>query len=66
MELIINGEQKLLEQVNTIQDVIERLGLAGKPVVAEADGKVLTAEQWPDTPVRENMRIELVHFVGGG
>lgn len=66
MELIINGEQQQLEQVRTIQDVIERLGLTGKPVVAEADGQVLTAEQWADTPVYPNMRIELVHFVGGG
>lgn len=66
MLLIINGELQQLEQVNTIQDVIERLGLAGKPVVAEADGQVLTAEQWADTPVYPKMRIELVHFVGGG
>jgi sulfur carrier protein len=66
MELIINGELQRLEHVNTIHDVIERLGLAGKPVVAEAGGQVLTAEQWADTPVHANMRIELVHFVGGG
>ncbi|OMF38633.1 thiamine biosynthesis protein ThiS [Paenibacillus sp. FSL H8-0548] len=66
MKLIINGEQQELEQVNTIQDVIVRLELSGKPIVVEADGRVLTAEQWADTPVFVNMRIELVHFVGGG
>jgi sulfur carrier protein len=66
VELIINGNKQLMEQVGTIEDVIERLGLSGKPVVAEADGKVLTAEQWKDTPVYPAMRIELVHFVGGG
>lgn len=66
MELVINGNKQVLEQVVTIQDVIEQLGLADKPVVAEADGKVLTAEQWADSPVHAGMRIELVHFVGGG
>lgn len=66
MELIINGIKQQLAQVDTIEDVIERLGLNGKPVVAEADGKVLTAEQWKATAVYPEMRIELVHFVGGG
>lgn len=66
MKLLINGEQKQLEQVKTIQDVIERLELSGKPIVVEADGIVLTSEQWADTPVYLDMRIELVHFVGGG
>jgi sulfur carrier protein len=66
MNLIINGEQQQLEQVHTIHDLIERLELLGKPVVVEADGKVLTAEQWADTTVYADMRIELVHFVGGG
>ncbi len=66
VELVINGTEQRLEQVETIRDVIDRLGLAGKPVVAEADGKVLTEAQWKDTPVYPAMRIELVHFVGGG
>jgi sulfur carrier protein len=66
MELIINGKCQSLEQVRTIADVVNRLGLAGKPLVAEANGTVLTAEQWASTPVTEGMRIELVHFVGGG
>ncbi|AWP29261.1 thiamine biosynthesis protein ThiS [Paenibacillus vortex V453] len=66
MLLRINGVEHELRDVRTILDVIEFFGLLGKPVVAEADGKVLTAEQWPDTPVTANMSIELVHFVGGG
>ncbi|WP_139993735.1 sulfur carrier protein ThiS [Paenibacillus paridis] len=66
MDLVINGENQQLEQVRTVYDVIEKLGLSGKPVVAEADGNVLTAEQWADTPVYSGMKIELVHFVGGG
>ncbi|WP_138752635.1 sulfur carrier protein ThiS [Paenibacillus sinopodophylli] len=66
MELVINGENQLMEQVSSVHDVIERLGLTGKPVVAEADGHVLTAEQWADTLLYPGMKLELVHFVGGG
>ena len=35
--------------VHTIQEVIEHYGLLGKPIVVEADGDVLTAEQWAST-----------------
>lgn len=66
MLLKINGVQHELHDVRTMLDVIAKFGLLGKPVVAEADGMVLTAEQWADTPVTSNMSIELVHFVGGG
>lgn len=65
MELIINGSRRELA-VHTMADVIGELGLSGKPVVAEVDGEVLVAEQWPEFTVTSGMRIELVHFVGGG
>nr|WP_170312315.1 sulfur carrier protein ThiS [Paenibacillus sacheonensis] len=63
--MIINGlEQEL--GVLTIQEVVDHYGLTGKPVVVEADGVVLQAEQWAATSVHAAMKIELVHFVGGG
>ncbi|WP_338554701.1 sulfur carrier protein ThiS [Paenibacillus sp. KS-LC4] len=65
MELVINGVKQELA-ARTIEEIIVHFGLAGKPVVVEADGAVLTQEQWAVTEVREGMRIELVHFVGGG
>ncbi|MCM3635839.1 MULTISPECIES: sulfur carrier protein ThiS [Paenibacillus] len=65
MELIINGKVQQLE-AKTIKDVVEHFGLSSKPIVVEADGVVLVSEQWVDTAVKPGMKIELVHFVGGG
>ncbi|WP_172195964.1 sulfur carrier protein ThiS [Saccharibacillus qingshengii] len=65
MELIVNGTKRELDAVN-IADVVERLGLAGRPVVAEVEGEVLYSEQWESAEVKPGMKIELVHFVGGG
>ncbi|NIK70678.1 MULTISPECIES: sulfur carrier protein ThiS [unclassified Paenibacillus] len=65
MLLIVNGETKELE-ARTIEDVIVLFGLKERPVVVEADGEIIAKEQWPDTEVRPRMKIELVHFVGGG
>jgi sulfur carrier protein len=53
-------------EVGTILELVEHYGLTGKPVMVEADGQVIASEQWASTAVQPNMRIELVHFVGGG
>ncbi|WHX49820.1 sulfur carrier protein ThiS [Paenibacillus woosongensis] len=65
VELKVNGVKHSL-QAGTVQDVIAHFGLTGKPVIVEADGVILTPEQWADTTVSAGMVIELVHFVGGG
>ena len=65
MELVINGLKQELD-VRTIEEVVVHFGLIGKPLVVEADGTILTAEQWGSTMVFAKMKIELVHFVGGG
>ncbi|MEK3885461.1 sulfur carrier protein ThiS [Paenibacillus sp. PL2-23] len=66
MNIIINGKTEKLENVRTIEDIVAHYDLLAKPIVVEADGVVLTREQWASTDVREESRVELVHFVGGG
>ncbi|CAM4207089.1 sulfur carrier protein ThiS [Saccharibacillus endophyticus] len=64
-ELTINGSRKELD-ADTLADVVELLGLGGRPVVAEVNGEVVASEKWAETQVESGMKIELVHFVGGG
>ncbi|WP_037286301.1 sulfur carrier protein ThiS [Saccharibacillus sacchari] len=64
-ELTINGKRKELD-ADTLADVVELLGLGGRPVVAEVNGEVVASEKWAETQVASGMKIELVHFVGGG
>ncbi|WP_055106570.1 sulfur carrier protein ThiS [Paenibacillus ihumii] len=65
VELKVNGVKHSLE-ADTVLDVIAHFGLKGKPIIVEADGVILTPEQWSDKAVASGMIIELVHFVGGG
>ncbi|MBB6734257.1 sulfur carrier protein ThiS [Cohnella zeiphila] len=65
MELTINGITQQLE-VRTVGDVIAHFGLEGKPVVVEADGEIVDRERWGEAELRQGMKLELVHFVGGG
>lgn len=65
MELIINGDKKVLDAAALI-DLVRHYELQDKMVVTEVDGEIVERDRWETTRLREGMRIELVHFVGGG
>lgn len=65
MKLIINGEKKELD-VQTLSEVVDQYELQKGLVVTEIDGKIIDRKDWEETKVRDGMKIEIVHFVGGG
>jgi sulfur carrier protein len=65
MELIINGEKEDLN-VETLEDIVTKYNLQKELVVTEVDGKIIDRIEWGTTKVIAGMKIELVHFVGGG
>jgi sulfur carrier protein len=65
MLLIINGKNENLESTHLI-DVVNHYDLHGKMIVIEANGLIIPQELWETSAVTEGMRIEIVHFVGGG
>ncbi|KMM37835.1 sulfur carrier protein ThiS [Guptibacillus hwajinpoensis] len=65
MNLLINGEPYHLE-VTTLKEVVSSFGLQEGLVVTEIDGTIIDRSKWANTNVEEGMKIELVHFVGGG
>ncbi|WLR60513.1 sulfur carrier protein ThiS [Guptibacillus hwajinpoensis] len=65
MTLLVNGEQHDLE-VTTLKEVVTHFGLQEGLVVTEVNGTIIDRSEWIDTEVKEGMKIELVHFVGGG
>ncbi len=42
------------------------LSLAPQRVAIELNGQVARRDEWAQTVLRENDRVEIVHFVGGG
>ncbi|ERN54831.1 sulfur carrier protein ThiS [Alkalihalophilus marmarensis] len=65
MELIINGEKETI-QADTLLDVVTHYQLEQHLVVTEVNGEIIDRDSWAETKVEEGMKIELVHFVGGG
>ena len=65
MRLQINGEEQNLDVV-TLKDVVSHFGLHEGLVVTEVDEVIIDRSDWKDTKVHDGMKVELVHFVGGG
>lgn len=65
MELLLNGENRRVNAA-TVQELIEEYGLTGKLVVVEIDGDIVDKRYWNEKKLEAGMKVELVHFVGGG
>ena len=66
MRLFINGEEKNFADSLSLAQLIEQLGMKGDRVAVELNREIISRAQWPDTPLKDGDRLEIVHFVGGG
>jgi thiamine biosynthesis protein ThiS len=65
MNLTINGEPQS-SSADTLSALVEQLGMKSDRVAIELNRAIVPRERWPQTPLREGDRLEIVHFVGGG
>lgn len=68
MTLLINGQPREFDLTSgaTVQDLLLALGLKQDRVAVEHNGSIVSRPTWAATPVAENDKFEIVHFVGGG
>jgi thiamine biosynthesis protein ThiS len=70
LTLVLNGQPRVFaslpEQANLEDLVVRELGLKGDRVAVEHNGEIASRARWAETPLAENDRLEIVHFVGGG
>lgn len=66
MKLTINGEQRTLDGVLTLADVLSALAVPVKGVAVERNLEIVPRSQLASTSVAEGDRLEIVSFVGGG
>ena len=66
MKLIINGEEKQVDAVRTVADLVAQLGMKADRVAVELNLDIVPRERWSDTALRDGDKLEIVHFVGGG
>ena len=70
MNLHINGEARSFPDSPplgfTLAALIESLNMKPDRVAVELNRDIVPRDRWPETPLKEGDRLEIVHFVGGG
>ncbi len=66
MQLIINGENKTFDNAISLKEIIENLKIEDKVMAAAVNMEVVKKDDWSDFIPKENDKIELLQFVGGG
>ena len=66
MKIRLNGEDKDIEADTTLPALVESLSLAPERIAVELNGEVVRRADWPRVILKEDDRVEVVHFVGGG
>lgn len=66
MELIVNGEQRIIARKLTVEEFLESVGLDSRKVAVERNHEIVTRSAYDSTLLDEGDQIEIVHFIGGG
>lgn len=66
MRLCINGENRTVDSVETLRELLQRFHINPNSVVVERNKNVVARHEVDQCPVTEGDQIEIVQFVGGG
>lgn len=66
MNLIINGENRSFDESSSLKDIITSLKIEDKVMAAAVNMEIVKKEEWESFIPKENDKIELLQFVGGG
>ena len=66
MKVYVNGEARDLGGTPSLAELIEQLDLPAARIAIELNREVVRRSDWGGTMLKDDDRIEIVHFVGGG
>jgi sulfur carrier protein len=66
MNIVLNGEQRGLDEALTLRGLIDRLELTGKRLAVEVNEEVVPRSQHAEYRLHDGDRVEIVHAIGGG
>jgi thiamine biosynthesis protein ThiS len=66
LRVYINGESREFSGTPSLAELITELDLPAARLAVEVNREVVRRRDWASTVVRDEDRIEIVHFVGGG
>ena len=66
MKVYVNGEPRNFGGAPSLAELIEQLDLPVARIAVELNREVVRRSDWSSTMLKDDDRIEIVHFVGGG
>ena len=66
MKVFVNGDEKDFDTPISLAELITQLDLPVARIAIELNREVVRRSDWGGTMLRDDDRIEIVHFVGGG
>lgn len=66
MNVYVNGELREVRGVASLAELITQLELPVARIAVELNRNVVRRGEWDNTMLKDDDRIEIVHFVGGG
>lgn len=64
--ITLNGEKREFSSLQTIGELLEQIGLGGRPVVVEHNQRALFPREISAAPVNDGDVIEIVQVTAGG
>ena len=65
MRVFVNGDEKDFDTETSLAELVERLDLPALRIAIELNREVVRRSVWGSTMLKDDDRIEIVHFVGG-
>ena len=66
MKVYVNGEPKEFSGEPSLMVLVEQLELPVARIAIELNREVVRRGEWGSTMLKDEDKIEIVHFVGGG
>lgn len=66
LRIIVNGKEDFAEDGTTIADLIAVKGFNPKTIIIEYNYELVLSESWNGILLKEDDRLEILRFVGGG
>ena len=62
----LNGKKVVIKSNYSILDLLKKYKLSNKKVAIEYNGMIISKESFKKKFLKDNDKIEIVHFIGGG
>ncbi len=66
MNIRVNGNDKFLQNITTLTELLHSLQLSPDTVVVELNTKIIQPDAYDSTALVEEDQVEIIRFVGGG